>query len=167
MSFRDISKLIRAYDKKIRLQQNKKENNSMNKKKPSKSSQAFKLFHDGKKPIDVKCELDIPFEKIRKFWSQYLKLTRMYECYEFYKLFAHEMPSLLSIANFIKRNNVSGKDIANVLRTANDVITLNQTYYNLKTEIKNLEQKKMYLQDYSHSPYSLQPLPFNKPSYNY
>ena len=28
--------------------------------------------------------------------------------------------------NFIKRNNVDGKDIVNVLRTANDVINLNQ-----------------------------------------
>ena len=145
MSFRDISNIIKRYNRKIRAQQNKnKEDNNQNGqiKKISLSSQAFKLFKEGKKPIDVKCELDIPFEKIRKFWSQYLKLTRMYECYEFYKLFAHEMPSLLSIANFIKRNNVSGKDIANVLRTANDVINLNKIISSLKTEIERLEQIK-------------------------
>jgi hypothetical protein len=55
---------------------------------------------------------------------------------EFYEDFRYDIPTLLSIATFIKRNNVSGKDISNVLRTANDVITLNQTYYNIKNEIE-------------------------------
>jgi hypothetical protein len=41
--------------------------------------------------------------------------------------------------NFITRNNVDGKDIVNVLRTANDVKNLNQTYYNLKNEIERIE----------------------------
>jgi hypothetical protein len=67
----------------------------------------------------------------------------------------------------MKRNNIYGKDIANVLRTANDVINLNQTYSNLKTEINSLEQKRMRLLYYSHSSYSLQSLPLNKQNYNY
>ena len=68
---------------------------------------------------------------------------------------------------FIKRNNVSENSIANVLRQAKDVINLNQTYSNLKTEINNLEHKRMSLLYNSHSGYGLQPLPFNKSNYNY
>ena len=67
----------------------------------------------------------------------------------------------------MKRNNVSGKDVLTVLRTSNDVYNLNQTYYNLKTETKYLEQKRTYLLDYSRSPYGLQPLPLNKFKCNY
>jgi hypothetical protein len=67
----------------------------------------------------------------------------------------------------MKRNNIFGPDIANVLREANEINTLNKTYYNLKTEVKNLEQKRMYLLDYSRSPYALQPLPLNISKYNY
>ena len=74
------------------------------------------------------------------------------------------IPTLLSINNFMKRNNVYGKDIVNVLRTASDVNTLNQIYYKLKTEIRSLEHKRMY---FSNSNYSLQPLPSNKTNYNY
>ena len=91
----------------------------------------------------------------------------MFESYEFYRDYQYDIPTFLSINNFLKRNNVSGNNIANVLREDTDIINLNQTHYNLKTEVKNLEQKKMYLQNYSTSPYSLQPLPFNKPNYNY
>lgn len=58
-------------------------------------------------------------------------------------------------------------NIPNIVRTAIDVNTLNETYYQLKTEVESLEQKKMSLLAYSSSPYSLQPLPFNKPNYNY
>ena len=61
--------------------------------------------------------------------------------------------------NFIKRNNVDGKDIVNVLRTAKDIFNLNKTYSNLKIEINKLEQKRMNLLYYSNSPSSLQPLP--------
>jgi hypothetical protein len=37
---------------------------------------------------------------------------------------------------------VYGKDIVNVLRTANDIINLNQNYSNLKAEIEKLKQNK-------------------------
>jgi hypothetical protein len=56
-------------------------------------------------------------------------------------------------------------NIPNIVRTATDVISLKETYYHLKTEVESLEQKKMSLLAYSPSPYSLQPLPFNKPNY--
>jgi CRISPR/Cas system endoribonuclease Cas6 (RAMP superfamily) len=67
----------------------------------------------------------------------------------------------------MKRNKVYEKDIANVLRTANNVNNLNQTVSNLKMEIKSLEQKRMYLFYHLNSSYSLQPLSLNKLNYNY
>ena len=42
----------------------------------------------------------------------------------------------------MKRNNISGEDVVNVLRTANDVINLNQIVSNLKADIERLKQMK-------------------------
>jgi hypothetical protein len=167
MSFRDISRIIKEYERKKRLEaKNKEENNQI--KKPSLSSQSFKLFRKGKKPVDVAIELNVPFKLARRYWYQFLNLERMDECFMLYKDYRYEIPTLLSINNFIKRNNVSGDNIINVLKTANNVINLNQTYSNLKREIKYLEHKKMSLLYYSpSSSYSLQPLPMNKINYNY
>ncbi len=67
-----------------------------------------------------------------KYWVHYLKSLKMFECFEFYEEHSYDIPTLLSIANFIKKNNVDGKNIVNVLRTANGIINLNQTYSNLK-----------------------------------
>jgi hypothetical protein len=92
---------------------------------------------------------------------------KMKDCYEFYQVFQNDLPTLLPISNFIKRNNFFGPDIANVLREANDINNLNKIYHHLKTEVKNLVQRMMYLLSYSPSSYSLQPLPLNKPKYNY
>ena len=75
--------------------------------------------------------------------------------------FAHEIPSLLSIANFMKRNNLSGKDIANILRVARDTAQLNKTNLTLKEEISKLRQMKNgYIKTIeNHQLPSLQPLP--------
>ncbi len=110
MSFRDISRIIKEYERKKILESKKRENNPTNQiKKLSKSSQAFKLFSEGRKPTQVAIMLDIPFEKAKKFWSQFLNLERMPECYEFYQTYRYEIPTLLSISNFIKRNDIIWK----------------------------------------------------------
>src|SRR5918992_902825 len=84
MSFRDISKIIKAYDKKTRLESKKQENNQTpTTKKLSLSSQAFTLFKEGKKLDEVKVLLDIPFKKAKAFWKQYLESIRMFESFEF------------------------------------------------------------------------------------
>jgi hypothetical protein len=165
MSFRDISKIIKAYDKKIRLQSNQKENNTDSQiKKPSLSSLAFKQFSDGKKLTDVAIDLEIPAKKAVKLWSQFLRLERMYECYEFYQNHSYDIPTFLSMNTFMKRNNIYGNNVVNVLRTASDILHLNQTYSKLKIEIEKLEQIK---KDYSFQILPpMQPLPRYPSSWN-
>ena len=136
MSFRDISKIIKAYDKKARLESKKQENNQTpTTKKLSLSSQAFTLFKEGKKLDEVKILLNIPFKISQRYWKQYLKSIGMYECFEFYEVWQYDLPSLLSISSFMKRNNVSSTDILNVLREAKDVL-------NLRAEVERLKQIK-------------------------
>ena len=77
-----------------------------------------------------------------RLWSQFLRLERMYECYEFYQVFQSQIPDILAIGSFIRENNVDTRNIANVLRTATDVNNLNQTILNLKEEIEKLKQTK-------------------------
>jgi hypothetical protein len=161
MSFTPISKIIKAYERKKELQAKREENNqNVQIKKLSQSSRAFILFRKGKKIPEVKVLLDIPFKKAMIFWAQYLKSTRMGDCYDFYQVFQNDLPILLPINNFMKRNNVSGNDIVNVLRQANDVTNLNQLCSNIKNEIEKLKQIKNNLQDFHNNYYPpLKPLP--------
>jgi hypothetical protein len=143
ISPRDIKLIIKKYEQQKRLETKKGEtNNQKTKKPPSLSTQAFIHYQKGKQIDEVKVLLDIPFKKAKTFWEQYLESIRMEDCYQFYEVFQNDLSTLLPISNFMKRNSISEIDILNVLRTANDVITLNQTYSNLKTEIERLEQMK-------------------------
>ena len=137
-----IKRISNEYERKKRLKIKRKEKKNLTKKSPSISTQAFILFQEGKKIDEVKVLLDIPFKKAEIFSEQYLKSIRMEDCYEFYQEFQYYIPTILSISNFMKKNNIHGKNIANVLREANDVINLSQRISNLKAEIEKLEQMK-------------------------
>ena len=139
MSFRDIAKIIKAHERKAKREES---NQSTQPKKPSISSQTFILFKEGKKIDEAKVLLDIPFKLAIRYWKQYLKSIGMFESFEFYQDHSYDIPTLLSINTFMKRNNRSGKDIVNVLREANDVIKLNQIHANLEAEIERLKQMK-------------------------
>ena len=158
---REIKPIAKEYERKKRLENKReeKDNQSTQIKKLSISSRAFKLFIDGKKPTEVVIELDIPPEKVEKLWSQFLKSERMEECYDFFQMCQYNIPTLLSINNFIKKNNIQGKDIGNVLRKANDVINLNQTILNLKGEIEKLKQTKNNYSLNQNTMKKLQPVP--------
>ena len=81
-----------------------------------------------------------------RLWFQFLKLERIYECYEFYQVFQSQIPELLAIGNFIKENNVDTRNIANVLKEATDVYHLQLNRSEIKNEIERLKQMK---NDYS------------------
>jgi hypothetical protein len=57
----------------------------------------------------------------------------MYECYEFYQIFQYQIPELLTISGFIRKNEVDITNIASNLKDAKDVSHL-QLY---RSEIKN------------------------------
>ena len=167
VSPRDIKPIAKEYERKKRLENNKRKEKKNQTIKPSISSQAFILFKEGKQIDEVKILLDIPYKLAIGYWRAYLKSIRMFESFEFYLEHSYDIPTFLSIDNYMKRNNVFGKDILKVLKTSTDIETLNKTYYNLKSEIKNLELKRMYLLYNPTSSYSLHPLPLNKQNYNY
>ena len=167
VSPRDIKPIAKEYERKKRLETNIRKEKKNQTKKPSISSQAFILLKEGKQIDEVKVLLDIPYKLAIGYWRAYPKSIRMFESFEFYMEHSYDIPTFLSIDNYMKQNNVFGKDILKVLKTSTDINTLNKTYYNLKSEVKNLELKRMYLLYSPTSSYSLQPLPLNKPNYNY
>jgi hypothetical protein len=158
----DIKPILKKYEQQKRLENTKRKGNNQEPttRQLSISSQAFVLYQQGKKIDVVKVFLDIPFKLAIRYWKQYLKSKDMFEAYEFYQEYSYDIPTLLSIVTFMKRNNVYGPDIVNVIRTINDVNNLKQTYSNVKNEVEKLRQIKNNLQ-YTHNNYlpPLKPLP--------
>jgi len=162
MSFRDISKIIKAYDKKSRLEsviENDEINNNQHIKKLSTANRAFKLFLKNKKPVEVAIELNISYQEVDKYWSQFLKLEKKYEAYEFYDIFQYEMPQLLAIGGFIRRNNIDTANISNILKYASNTSNLELYNNKLQNETAQLErEKKLYIAPQNNMNYQLAPI---------
>ncbi len=159
MSFTPISKIIKAYERNKELQAKRAESNKTNQpKKPSISTQAYRLFLDGKKLTDVAIDLEIPARKALKLWFQFLRLERMYECYEFYQVFQSQIPELLAIGSFIKENNVDTRNISRILKEATDVYHLQSYRAEIKNEIEKLKQTRNNYSLNQHTNYQLHPL---------
>ena len=142
-NFRDIKKIITAYERKKELQAKREENNQSSQiKKPLISTQAYKLFSDGKKLTDVAIDLEIPAKRAWRLWSQFLRLEKMYECYEFYQVFQSQVPDILAIGSFIRENNVDTRNISRILKEATDVYHLQTYRAEIKNEIERLKQMK-------------------------
>ena len=66
----------------------------------------------------------------------------MYECYEFYQVFQYQIPELLAIASFIRKNTVDTRNISRILKEATDVYHLQSYRAEIKNEIERLKQTK-------------------------
>jgi hypothetical protein len=167
-NFRDISRIIKKYERKKELQTKSEASiQSTQTKNTFKSTQAFKLFSDGKKLTDVAIDLEISARKAVKFWSQFLKLERMYECYEFYQVFQYDIPRLLSINKFIKENNINIHNIETILKQAKDISGLQLEQSILKYEIAILKQNKNNYSLNQNTNHHQQLLPLGLPKHYY
>jgi hypothetical protein len=162
MSFGPISKIIKAYDKKVRLEQTKKDENSQSNKikKLSLSSQAYGLFLNGKTPVQVAMELNLHFLRVRRYWTEYLRLQNMKDLYNIYIDNEYHLDYLLHIHFFMVRNKIPKKDCEIVLRNAYTVINLNNSISYLKSECETWQRVKN-----NHYNAPLEPLPKINPYY--
>jgi hypothetical protein len=155
MSFRDISKIIKRHDKKLRLET--KEESLAQTKKVSKNGQAYHLFLDGKTPVDVAIDLNLDFDKVRKYWTEFLRLQNMKDLYNIYIENEYHLDYLFRIYYFMIRNKILIKDCESVLRNVDNVIKLNQYLSNIRFQINKLEQRRNNV-IHSTSNFKLQPL---------
>ena len=110
-----------------------------------------------KKLINVAIDLEIPAKKAVKLWSQFLKLERKYDAYEFYKDCEYQIPRLLIINNFIKNNHVNINNIADVMKNVKNLFGLQLHISIIKYEIEELKQTKNNLR-YSQDKHALKKL---------
>jgi transposase len=165
VSLRDIKPTLRKYERKLQTKKGE-ENNQKTTKKLSKRIQAYDLFRNGKTTIQVCIDLQLDFEKVRKYWTEFLRLNNMKKLYNIYTENEFHLDYLFKIDYFLLRNNIPIKDMENVLGIAYDTVKLYQIRSNLKAEIEGLKQtKNNYILKKNNNYQQL--LPLGLPAYYY
>jgi len=131
MSFRDIGAIIN----KAKLQVERERGYTNDEEPKSPESKAFKLFSEGKSPVEVAIALDQPGDRVRAMYREYWELTGRYELAQIYDEARYDVRGLLRLHKIVKDPGLGEKEIIKVLELAK------------YDELQNLQWKVEYLRN--------------------
>jgi hypothetical protein len=141
MSFRDIG----AITKKVELQAARERGYAAEDTEPkSKESQAFKLFSEGRSPVEVAILLDLAADRVRALYREYWELTGRFELAQIYDEARYDLGGLLKLHKIVKGLEMEEHDIKKVFELAkyNQLELLQWKVQYLAEEVNTLEFQK-------------------------
>jgi transposase len=141
MSFGNIGSIIRKFtgidDAKSKEQQDKSPTTL------SKDTQAFALFSEGKKPIEVAIKLDLGADEVDGLYQQFWKLEGLYQLNMAYKEIRRYLPPFLKLFRIMKQQKMmSEQDVVEALKFCKELPHLKDQFQLLVEEINDLEYKR-------------------------
>ncbi|MBV9178884.1 MAG: hypothetical protein JO297_17795 [Nitrososphaeraceae archaeon] len=76
-----------------------------------KATQAYKLFSEGKKPVQVAIELGLREKQVNKFFREFWKLKRMNKLYQIYPEIEPSLPSFLKTHKALKKRGLNPRNV--------------------------------------------------------
>jgi hypothetical protein len=147
-SIRDISDIIKTHQENIEwenCQLEERNNEDYDVKSKSKTTQAIKMFSEGKSPTDLVIELDLSPEEVRMIYRQYLETKNMYDflqAYDQIKNSRYSIPSFLRLHKIVSDLGMGEQQLINVLNLANH----NQLEF-LQSKVEYLANEKHMLEE--------------------
>ncbi|MGN6631091.1 MAG: hypothetical protein ACTHKP_02470 [Nitrososphaeraceae archaeon] len=151
MSFSAIGTIIKVYKQEIERENGQLEDRNdgdYDIKSKSKTTQAIKMFSEGKSPTDAVIELDLSPEEVRMIYRQYLETKNMYDFLQVYdqiKNSRYSISSFLRLHKIISDLGMGEQQIINVLNLANhnQLELLQSKVEYLANETHMLQEQKM------------------------
>jgi hypothetical protein len=140
MSFRDIGVIVN----KAKLQAERERGYTTDEEPKSSESRAFKMFSEGKSPIEVAIALDEPGDRVRAMYKEYWDLTGRYKLAQIYDEPRYNLSNLLRLHKIVNGLGMNEQDIHKVLELAkyDELQNLQWKVEYLRSEINMLENEK-------------------------
>ena len=160
ISFRDISVIIKKKEAAVNdvgsgngnvngivIVDNQQQSNDSNDKSPNeKATKAYKLFDEGKKPVEVAIELGLREKQVNYFFIEFWKLKNLNGLYEIYPQIKHCLPSFLKLHKTLKKRGLNPNNVewfANAIETgAIKIPEIQKQYARVKDELEAIDYKK-------------------------
>ena len=118
--------------------------NRQTQKKTSTSTQAYRLFSEGKTPLEVAIELNIKQPVATRHCTEYWKLSQMHTLNMVYEEIGDDIIHIPKIYRKIRAAGMRVDQAISLIKSANnDLPTLEEKYQKLKSEVNLLELKKL------------------------
>src|SRR5215204_3446937 len=113
---------------------NDRAENLQTQKKTSTSTQAYRLFSEGKTPLEVAIELNIKQPEATRYCREYWKLRQMQGLNMVYEEIGDDIIHLPKIHRKIRESGLGVDQAINLIKNAsNDLSALEQKYQKLKS----------------------------------
>lgn len=150
VSVRDIKPVLEKAEKErenelgITTQQVNKGNvNSHQTQRKTDSSQAYRLFSEGKTPLEVAIELNLKEPEATKYYREHWKLKRLHKLDLIYEDIKDDIVQIAKLHRRMKAADIGVEQVINLIKIANnDLPAVEQKYQKLKRDVNMLESRK-------------------------
>jgi hypothetical protein len=142
MSIRDISAIIK--EEIARRQKHKDQ---------ELSAEAYRLFSEGKTPIEVAIILNLPASKVIKLYTEYWKLRRLDKLYTIFEETNGKIWIVLKLyKELIKKRRMSIEQVIDVVEIAiHKLPYMESLYEQVKDQVDKMQRTIQRLENYSHT----------------
>jgi hypothetical protein len=135
-SSRDIQDILREAAEEREVTEIQIQNRSM-------AAQAYKLFEEGKRPVDVAIELKLRQPEVIQYYEEYLKLIALSDFLYIFNKIREDPRPYVRLYDLIRAAGMSEQHVIRLLILSNeDLPSLQLKYQNLRNETESLENKK-------------------------
>lgn len=137
LSFGTISSVIKRYTRETKYEEEKKGTEV-----ESKDSRVFKLFEDGKTPIQVVIESGLNADEVRKMYKEWFELRGLQELYQLYEEIKEDLFEFHEAYKFASDGGVSMIQLVDAAKCLEHIPFLETRLNNIKIEIQDGERQK-------------------------
>ena len=111
-----------------------------------KSTQAYKLFSEGKTPVEVAIQLGLSEKEATRVYTEYWRLKRIYGLYQIYQELKGDLSYILKLCRISKRKGITADNIEWFVNMVDigtyNIQELQKQYAKCKTKYKSLTTKR-------------------------
>jgi flagellar capping protein FliD len=103
---------------------------------------AYELFDEGKSPLEVTAELNLPGPQVQEFYVEYLNMRRMHKLVTIYQETQDSMGYFLKLFRLGKEKGVTPEQIMKLIQMADGVHKIQDKLHHLENEVLDISRRK-------------------------
>jgi hypothetical protein len=103
---------------------------------------AYKLFDEGKSPLEVTAELNLPGPQVQQYYGEYWNLRRMHTLVAIYPEIQNSMGYFLKLYRLGKEKGVTPEQIMKLVQMADSIHMLEDKLQRLQSEVTDISTRK-------------------------
>src|SRR5215207_1439416 len=103
---------------------------------------AYKLFDEGKSPLEVAAKLNLPGPQVQQYYIEYWNLRRMYKLVTIYQEIQNSIGYFLKLFRLGKKEGLTPEQIINLIQMADNIHRLKEKFEQLQIEVIDIGMRK-------------------------